>query len=38
MNYSIKKTNIIRLFRYVQKQKENVKKEKVNGNVPREKN
>lgn len=29
--YNIKKNNIIKLFKYVKKQNDNVKKEKLNG-------
>lgn len=36
--YNIKKTNIIRLFEYVKKQNQHVKKEKVNGKFSGQKN
>lgn len=36
--YNIKKTNILRLFKYVQKQKEHVKKEKIDGKFTGNKN
>lgn len=36
--YNIKKTNIIRLFEYVKKQNQHVKKEKVNGKFRESKN
>lgn len=38
MNYTIKKTNIIKLFKYVKNQNSSVKKENINGNLPRQKN
>lgn len=38
MSYTIKKTNIIRLYEYVKKQNQNVKKEKVNGKFRESKN
>lgn len=38
MSYTVKKTNIIRLYEYVKKQNQNVKKEKVNGKFAGQKN